>query len=119
MPNDYNISDKGANVINSLRDKADWTRGVRMPSIKAIHALLEELDIPHSFRESVNVVERRTKGRRYVNSRHDGKRGYLLDFTKPDGTKVSIDTSDSYYSYNAPLYAGELMEVINDKTLKS
>lgn len=117
MDKDYNISEKGKKTLAALRDKADWTQGVRMPSIKAIHALLDEFEIPHTFDESSNTVERRGKGMRYVFSRHEGKQGYKLKFTKPDGSKVVMDTSDSYYTYKNAMYAEELMETINAKTL--
>lgn len=93
----------------------------RMPSITAIHLLLVDKKIKHTFWESSNTVEYRSKGNRYVNSRHDGKRGYKIiidDIEKgierdTIGTYViTLDTSDSYYSYNTWNYANQIISLI-------
>jgi hypothetical protein len=98
-------------LLDKLKDKADNYRA-RMPSIKKIHELLNYFGIQHYFRSSTNVVEYRSAGRRYVNSRHDGKQGYKIEVKKPNGGTIELDTSDSYYSINASIYARHLLEII-------
>ena len=87
---------------------------VRMPSIKAIHELLLDKKIPHSFYESTNTVEHRSAGNRYVNDRHDGKIGKKITFNR-GMPLLDMDTSSSYYSWNTYRYAIELVEFINKK----
>jgi len=99
-------------TLEQLRKK--MKHSCRMPSIVAIHNLLTELGIEHEYRESQNVVEYRSKGNRYVNSRHMGKRGYKI-VINTEGTFIHMDTSDSYYSWNSAMYARELMEIIDKK----
>ena len=110
-------------TLAALKAKARIANdGARMPSIKRICALLEALGFNVDLSETVNVVEYRSKGRRYVNSRHDGKRGYKLQVFKPGGEKwkpgsveLELDTSDSYYSWNSRGYAQKLLELIERK----
>ena len=97
-------------IIKRLELKAESSScdNIRMPSIKDIHKLLDELGIKHTFRESVNIVEYRSKGARYVNSRHSGKEGYILEVGD-----LKMDTSDSYYSFNSWNYSRELLRIID------
>lgn len=115
---------KNIKTYDGLKLKAtDDTK--RMPPIKNIHALLEELGINHSFSSSTNVVEYRSKGRMYVNSRHMGKKGYELEIENLDDIyekigvhTISMNTADSYYSYNSYGYAQKLCVLIEFKIKK-
>ena len=114
------MTSKSENTLRLLKEKSkDWDK--RMPSIKAIHVLLDELKILHSFRPSTNVVEYSSKGNRYVNSRHDGKKGFCLkvegisegEEREKIGTYViELNTADSYYSHNSKTYADRLVMLI-------
>jgi hypothetical protein len=95
-------------TLNQLRMKSEGNG--RMPSIKNIHLLLEHYKIEHSFSDSQNVVEYRTAGRNYVNSRHVGKKGFELTIDRP---YINLDTSDSYYSWNSWQYAQKIVELID------
>lgn len=108
------LSKKSQKVIEGLKRKSEATfsQPARMPSLKSIHELLEELGIEHTFRESSNTVEYRSAGNRYVNSRHEGKKGHLLSV---DGC-YEMDSSDSYYSWNTWQYAGQLLKTIEKST---
>lgn len=91
----------------------------RMPSLRDIHNLLDSLGIDHWFYESTNIVESRSENRIYVNSRHEGKKGYEIKFsaisTKNNMNKFfRLDSSDSYYSWNTHRYAMELVDVIEN-----
>ena len=102
-----NLSQKSQKTLLGLRAKSeDWKS--RMPSISAIHELLTELGIEHRYRESKNIVEYRSKGRSYVNSRHVGKSGKKLSVGS-----LELDSSESYYSANSWNYAGRLVQLVN------
>ena len=107
------LSKKSEKTLEQLRQKADWElKGKRMPSIKNINELLNELGVETSFYESLNVVEYRSGQNVYVNSRHDGKAGYKLTFRR-DGEYFNLDTSDSYYSWNSGMFARKLIKLID------
>jgi hypothetical protein len=112
---------KKADTLQKLIIKANsfGSEKARMPSLKAIYNLLIEKGIDCSINETVNVVEYRTRGCRYVNSRHDGKRGYRLTIPVKKGElnnngtyEIELDSSDSYYSWNSRQYAKEIVEII-------
>ena len=84
-----------------------------MPSIKEIKKLLDAYGITSYVDEHTNVVEYRSKGKRYVNSRHMGKTGLRLKI--PDAN-ITLDTSSSYYSYNTWRYAEEIVKLIEAVT---
>lgn len=89
--------------------------GVRMPSIRQISKLLTEHGIEHEVDEHTNIVEYSSKGRRYVNSRHEGKTGLRLRIKEEN---IELDTSDSYYSWNTWSYARKIVELIERKQNK-
>ena len=74
--------------------------------------MLAEFNIKHSLRDSHNVVERRTAGKRYVNSCHNGKEGKELFIEEAN---IRMDSSDSYYSWNTRYYAGEIINFLEKK----
>lgn len=92
---------------SSINDK------VRMPSIMQISKLLDEHNIEHNVESKTNIVEYRSRGRNYVNSRHNGKTGLCLTIRNP---YIELDTSDSYYSWNTWQYAQKLVELIESKS---
>lgn len=110
------MNDKSKKTFQKLMQKADtlsWDK-VRMPSIKMIHKLLDDIWLKHWFYETQNVVEYKSKWNVYVNSRHDGKEWYNIEI-KYDvvGISLYMDSSDSYYSRNTYMYARKLVEIIN------
>jgi hypothetical protein len=101
-------------ILEKLKLKAESSfNKVRMPSIKQISKLLTENGIEHSVSEKTNIVEYRSKGNRYVNSRHQGKTGLCLLIKEP---YLELDTSDSYYSWNTSYYARRLVELVEGRT---
>lgn len=103
-------------TLEKLKLKADLFTSdkTRMPSIKAISQMLTELGVEHSVDESTNVVEHRTAGKTYVNSRHKGKSGKELVIHE---AHIYLDTSDSYYSWNTSMYARNIIEFLQSKKL--
>ncbi|MDD5665666.1 MAG: hypothetical protein PHI09_05750 [Candidatus Omnitrophica bacterium] len=100
-------------TLQKLKAKSKINSNARMPSIKSIHKLLNEVGIQHRYEEeTTNIVERRTGQRAYVNDRHEGKKGKLIQIDKP---YIELDSSDSYYSLNTFGYANDLLDIINNK----
>jgi hypothetical protein len=109
------LSQKSEKTLKQLREKATYgldAKKVKMPSLKNINELLEELGVRTWFYESQNTVEYSSAGNVYVNSRHDGKKGYELKCEIGEH-RISLDTSESYYSVNTRYYAYELLEAID------
>lgn len=107
------LSKKSEKTLEQLRQKADLDlKGKRMPSLKNINELLNELGVKTNFWESQNIVEYRSAGNVYVNSRHDGKKGYELKCEIGD-YRIFMDTSDSYYSWNTYGFARDLVKAID------
>lgn len=100
-----------ASVLEKLKAKANssYNDNVRMPSIKQISKLLTAYNINHYVSEKTNIVEYRSKGKMYVNSRHRGKTG--LELKIPDA-RITLDTSSSYYSFNTWQYAREIVKLL-------
>lgn len=94
-------------VIERLKQKVAGNG--KMPSIVGIHNLLDHYGIEHEYRETENIVEYRSAGCRYVNSRHTGKKGYKIYVRDP---YIGMDTSDSYYSFNSWNYAEKILKLI-------
>lgn len=91
----------------------------RMPSISSIAKMLEDLGVKHELSDSVNIVEYRSKGNRYVNSRHRGKNGKKLtikpnedDANRSGINHIELDSSDSYYSCNTSMYASQIIQLL-------
>lgn len=98
-------------MILKLRKKVEDNNS-RMPTIKQIHFLLEHFNVDHEFRETENIGEYKTKGARYVNSRHTGKSGFEIIIRNP---YIHLDTSCSYYSWNSYRYAEEILKLLEGK----
>lgn len=97
-----------------LKAKSNYNSGVRMPSIKNISKLLTAYGITNYVSKRTNVVEYRSKGKMYVNSRHMGKTGWVLNIPE---ARMELDTSSSYYSFNTWHYAEDILKLIENKSL--
>lgn len=116
------MNTKSHKTIKALEAKINH-KG-RMPNIVTIHALLKDVGIEHDYSETQNTVEYRTAGARYVNSRHDGKKGREIKLVVPPEYRLRaekqvlhiwLDTADSYYSLNSFRYAYDLLQLIKEK----
>ncbi len=107
-------------TVEKLQNKAtSFSKGVRMPSISEIEKMLLEMDIKFYSETSTNTVEHKSKGNRYVNSRHQGKTGKMLTIPLSEEEskqiswqRIELNTSDSYYSANSWLYAGQIIKLL-------
>ncbi len=115
------------NTFEKLQLKSEsFTSKVRMPSIASIAKLLTDLGIKHELYSSVNVVEYRSAGNRYVNSRHNGKVGKKLRIHLSEEERntvgtylIELDSSDSYYSWNTTMYAQRIVRLIELRKTQS
>ena len=103
------FSKKVQKVIEQLEAKVKYDK--RMPSIKSIRNLLEELGIEYDFNETQNCYDVGSASNNYCSYHGKGKEGYCLDF-EVDGERIMMDTSDSYYSWNTYRYAKDLLKLI-------
>jgi hypothetical protein len=92
---------------------------VRIAPITSIHKMLTELGISHYYGDSVNTVEYRSKGKNYVNSRHQGKKGKIISISVPEEAydvvewnHIRLDSSSSYYSANGTGNAGKIINYL-------
>jgi len=116
------IKASASKTIEKLKIKAESGAfgKARMPSITSISEMLTVFGVKHEYDDDViNVVEYRSAGRNYVNSRHDGKKGkkLIINPTKEESelTKIhyiELDSSDSYYSWNTNDYARKLVQYL-------
>ena len=105
----WSIKQQTMTTLEKLRKKSDLGSSVRMPSISQISSLLAEYGIAHDVYSTTNVVEYRSKGKTYVNSRHNGKTGLKLVVKN---SNIVLDTTDSYYSWNTWRYAMEIVKLV-------
>lgn len=105
-------------ILERLRKKANQTYSerCRMPSVKDICKILTAYNIEYKFDTTTNIVEYRSGGNRYVNSRHNGKEGFSLEIYE---INLHLDTSDSYYSWNSWSYAKDIVKLIEEKQKQS
>lgn len=109
------LSKTSQKTLDRLIAKSETYSGVRMPSIKSIHNLLNEVGIKHTYEGTQNVVEYRSAGNVYVNSRHLGKKGNEIRISRENNNAnihIHMDTSDSYYSWNTNMYAQQLVKIV-------
>lgn len=112
-----NLSTKSQKTLEALSKKVENSKN-RMPSISRIALLLTEAGIKNSMMNSVNVVESRSGQNTYVNDRHEGKAGkelivYQVDENGKRVEVLSLDSSNSYYSWNSFRYAFDLLKLLN------
>ncbi len=121
------LSTSATQTLKQLKEKAKggWENKTKMPSLKSLHNLLNELNIQNSFGNTTHIVEFRTGLSPIVNDRHDGANGHSLkvwslEKGKPVYSRYgawSVDSSSSYYSWNTYVYAKELLNLLKERKL--
>lgn len=117
------MTNKSRKTLASLKAKAKFFSKTRMPSLQAIHEMLDELKVNHRFYETQNVVEYRSGNNPYVNSRHDGKMGKEIKIYRLEDNKNlthydwQADSSNSYYSWNTSGLARDLVKLLKERKL--
>ena len=121
-----NLSTQSQKTLEQLRIKADNTLEGRMPSINRISKMLTELGIEHRLSETTHIVETRSGNNTYVNDRHEGKNGNKITILGVDSNGrtiynrygiFSMDSTDTYYSWNTYRYANDIINIITERNL--
>ena len=107
-----NLTKKSQKTLERLTAKANYEK-TRMPKLTLIHELLNELNIEHKFYGSYCTKTTSASGLRY--STGGGSRfyeGYKLAI-ELEGTRIHMDTTDTYYSWNTGHYSRDILKLIN------
>ncbi len=105
------LTKKSANILNRLELKANDVKGARMPNLKSIYELLTELNIDCELDEWLET-KWRDNGLRYHTSGGGTYKGHRL---RLDLINLTINSTESYYSYNTYQYADKLVDLIKSK----
>lgn len=106
------LSTKSRKTLAALKMKTKFTSSSRMPNMKSVSELLNELGINHTF--STTTCRKRTRPRGFAYYTGGGKKtynGYKLAI--PD-KGIYIDTTETYYSVNTCGYARDLISLIKN-----
>ena len=107
---------KNYKTLERLEAKATDSQGTRMPSLKMVARLLDELEIDNICHETSTQKWSKSSGYRYYTS--GGSRDYHgYDLRIPE-INMRLDSTETYYSWNAYSNAREILELIEAKTLK-
>ena len=111
-----NLSKKSQKIYDRLVSKTVFLSKTRMPSIKSIVFLLDELEIS-SYSNSTSCEKwSKASGCRYYTS--GGARTYNGHTLRVPSINLNIDTTDTYYSWNTWRYAEQIVKLV-DKTLQA
>jgi hypothetical protein len=98
-------------TYNRLKAKSEG-KG-RMPSLKKIAELLDELKIPNFYSDVETEKYSKSSGMRYSTS--GGARTYKGGNLEVKEIRLDINSTDSYYAYNTTDYAKKLIDLIDEK----
>lgn len=102
---------KNLKTFEALKNKAE--NNGRMPSLRKVAELLEEVGVDFRLDEVEDYKYGKASGCRYYTS--GGERlykGYNL-FVREAG--LDLDSTESYYSYNTWMYAKDLVKLVESK----
>jgi len=102
---------KNLKTLNSLKNKSEGSG--RMPSLKKVSELLNELNIDNSLEEWSETKQTKSSGLRYYTG--GGTKFYTGFKLRVPEINLCIESTDSYYSYNTWQYARSIYSLINKK----
>ena len=102
---------KNIKTLNSLKNKSEGNG--RMPSLKKVSELLNELNIVNNLEEWSEIKQTKSPGTRYYTG--GGKKTYNGFKLRVPEINLCIESTDSYYSYNTWQYARSIYSLINEK----
>jgi hypothetical protein len=101
----YKLSPLALKTLDSLSGKLEDGR-IRLANIASIHKLLTELGISHDYKESVNPVDNKRKGK-------------ILTINVPEETvdvvgmsTIILDTTENNYSHNGRNHATKIINFL-------
>ena len=100
---------KNIKTLNSLKNKSEGNG--RMPSLKKVSELLNELNIDNTLSEYIETKQTKSSGCRYYTS--GGTKLYTGYKLRVPEINLSIESTDTYYSYNTYQYARRIYNLIN------
>ena len=103
-------------IKTGKKSKGGYKDGARMPSLKRVSSLLEELNIEHSLMEWSETKQTKSGGNTYYTG--GGTReytGYRLILKNKTGGHHEMCSTDTYYSYNTWSYARDILEAIEKR----
>ena len=104
------LNAKNQKTLEALQQKANG-KG-RMPSVKRIAALLEELGIWFEAGETSTTKERGSSQNTFVTSRGKAVEGKKIKVVNIRGGFLVMDTTCSFFSRNTESFAWEFMKII-------
>ena len=101
---------KNIKTLNSLKNKSEGNG--RMPSLKKVSELLNELNIDNKLENTWETKQTKSGSRYYTGG---GKKLYTGFTLRVPEINLCIESTDSYYSYNTWQYARSIYSLINEK----
>lgn len=105
------------NTLQQLQNRANDVRGSRMPSLRQLHELLNQLGVEHEFTTSRNVVSSRLSSGRSATVRYGRSGNALIVRNENSQYLLDLDNSDSYYSVNSWNNARQLVSLLEERGL--
>lgn len=102
---------KNIKTLNSLKNKSEGNG--RMPSLKKVSELLNELNIDNKLEEWSETKQTKHLGLRYYTG--GGTKLYTGFKLRVPEINLCIESTDSYYSWNTWQYAQKIYSLINQK----
>lgn len=100
---------KNLKTLNSLKNKSEGNG--RMPSLKKVSELLNELNIDNELQEWSETKQTKPSGFRYYTG--GGTKLYTGFRLRVPEINLDINSTDSYYSYNTWSYSEKIYNLIN------
>jgi len=101
---------KNIKTLNSLKNKSEGNG--RMPSLKKVSELLNELNIDNKLEDTCETKQTKSGSRYYTGGGKKLYTGFTLNVPE---INLCIESTDSYYSYNTWQYARSIYSLINEK----
>ena len=104
------LNEKNQKTFDSLQSKSKG-KG-RMPSVKRIAALFQELGIEFDVMESCDIKQRFSQSNNFATSSGKLVEGWRIKVKNPRGGNIEMDTTCSWFSRNTESFACDFMSVI-------
>ena len=105
------ITSQNKKTLNSLKNKVNGNG--RMPSLKKVSELLNELGIENNLESWTERRWSKPQGYRYSTS--GGTKEYTGFRLRVSKISLDINSTETYYTYNTWQYAQKLLELITNK----
>jgi hypothetical protein len=104
------LSPSAQKTYEALQSKANSSG--RMPSLRKVSELLNELEIPHRCSAYDTYKYSKSSGVRYYTG--GGNREYKGFSLNIPSIRLYINSTDTYYSWNTWMYAQQIVKMIEE-----